>query len=312
MSSSTLHQKLHFFVIHVLLWWLLILISTPWPAWFPDVADALLHSAMSRPLEMPPWRPSPWQPLCLWHQYHHSTANGKGRERMRALTLSNPVVQFRRRCNLCNLGDYARQDEHNDFWFNKQVKHSCTLLLVALELISMFIIKTWRMHLITELLLHVGSHVLHPHIFQEIDWLKRAQTPLLKPHYTIWMCCGLWGEKTVTVMSCKVTFAEVVRRLWLYLLELFLYQSILASVKLPSKSAHMRTVMSTTLFESSLKWSRAPLGTKKKVKSASLTDSRAILHTYSLMSVTFLWFFFCSLNCCALLKHHQDEPLICI
>lgn len=41
------------------------------------------HTAMSRPLEMPPWRPSPWQPLCLWHQYqplHSQWERGRERE----------------------------------------------------------------------------------------------------------------------------------------------------------------------------------------------------------------------------------------
>lgn len=100
--------------------------------------------------------PSPWQPLCLWHQYHHSTANGRGRERMRALTLWNPVVLFKRRCNLCNLGDYACQDERNDFWSNKQVKHSHTPLLVALKLILLFVIRASWVHFITALMWHVG------------------------------------------------------------------------------------------------------------------------------------------------------------
>lgn len=112
-------------------WWLwfpLILISSPWPAWILAVADALLHSAMSRPLEMPLWRPSPWQPLCLWHQYHHSTANGRGGERMRALTLRKSCREFRRRCNLCNLGGHACQERRSDFWFNVDMKHSRTLL----------------------------------------------------------------------------------------------------------------------------------------------------------------------------------------
>lgn len=85
---------------------------------------------------------------------------GEGKERMRVLTHWNPVVQFRRRCNLCNFGDYACQDEHDDFWSNKQVKHSYTLLHQALQLISVFIISALRMHFITALLLHVGlSHV---------------------------------------------------------------------------------------------------------------------------------------------------------
>lgn len=190
MCQVTCHHQhqFNFFVIPVLLWWLLILISTPWPAWFSDVVDALLHSAMSRPLEMPPWRPSPWQPLCLWHQYHHSTANGKGRGRMRALTLSNPVVQFRRRCNLCNLGDYACQDEHNDFWFNKQVKHSRTLLLVALKLISMFIIKTWRMHLITEQFFCMLAFMccIHTFLRKWTDW--KEHKPLCLSHITQYEC----------------------------------------------------------------------------------------------------------------------------
>lgn len=51
---------------------LLILIAT----W---LAVALPHFATSHPLEMPQWRPSPWQPVCLWHQHHHFTTNGRGR-----------------------------------------------------------------------------------------------------------------------------------------------------------------------------------------------------------------------------------------
>lgn len=101
----------------------LILISATWPAWFLAVPDDLLHFAMSRPLEMPPWHPSPWQPLCLWHQYHHSTANGRAREgEWESWHSIKPPVQFRRRCNLCNFGDCACQDEHDDFCFNKHVK----------------------------------------------------------------------------------------------------------------------------------------------------------------------------------------------
>lgn len=197
-------------------WLLLILTSTPWPSWFLAIADALLHPAMSRPLEMSLWRPSPWQPLCLWHQYHHPTANGRGRERTRALTLWNPVVQFRRRCNL---GDYACQDENDDFWFNKHVKHSRTLLLVALRLISVFIIRAWQKCFIAAVAFWPFTCCIHKFL-RTPNWNEDRPFCL---SYSIRYngCCVFGGGQAMTVVLCKVKFAEVVKWLWWDLLVSF-------------------------------------------------------------------------------------------
>lgn len=216
----------------------LMLISATWPAWFFAVADALLHFAMSRPLEMPPWRPSPWQPLCLWHQYHHSTANGRGRERMRVLTLWNPVVQFR--CNVYNFSDCACQDERDDFWFSKQVKQSymllhecfssqplffycfCTLVFHRLDSLS------WQEIMSTMCLMTTNPFAQVPPYDMNVLWPVRSKK--------WWLCCNL-----------KQHLQKWSRLAWLGCISVsFLYQVVLAKVTL--KSTHAGTVMSTMFF----------------------------------------------------------------
>lgn len=163
---------------------------------------------------------------------------------MRALTLWNPVVLFRRRCNLCNLGNYGSRDEHDDFWFNKLNTHtdtrSCSCSCTEAE-----VDVHHHVHVITALLLHVGFSRLHPHI-SEI-W---AQTRLLKLLYKMWL---LWPEReNMMLVLCKVQFAEVVRRLWWYLWLSVLHQSSPAEVGAAVKSARRSVIASTTANDSAV------------------------------------------------------------
>lgn len=131
----------------------------------------------------------PWADLLKCHRGAHLHGNHtasdistntlqpmEAGERMRGLTRWNPVVQFRR-CNLCNFVDYAFQGEHEDFWFNKQVKHAfcCYQSLSPRPYIHIFLRR------LTD---------------------KWAQPILFASQSLIWMCCGLWERKKL--MLCKV------------------------------------------------------------------------------------------------------------
>lgn len=197
------------------------MISTPWPAWFSPVADALLHSAMS-PSSLKCHRGARLHGNPSASDISTSTPQPMGEGGRKWEPWHSEILL----CNsegdviCCNLGDYACQDEHDDFWFNKRVKRSSTLRLVALNLMSMFIIRAWQMHFITALL-------LHPHTSKEIDWFKWARTCFV--WVTVWKVTVLWlvrGKRTNDVTLCKVTFAEVVRQHWCDLLVSILWSSM--------------------------------------------------------------------------------------